>query len=134
MAEYGETFVLDMGEPVRIVDLVRGYAAQVQVNDYELLFTGLRPGEKLNETLLGSAESSTPTAHDRVRAVRTQAVPDDFGVRLSRLYRAAERNDVPETRGRLAEMIPEYRPSGVERIPVARRELEAMRAVEGEPL
>src|ERR1019366_6922560 len=51
MAEYGETFVLDMGEPVRIVDLVRRYAEQLHVPDVQIRYTGLRPGEKLHETL-----------------------------------------------------------------------------------
>ena len=59
MAEYGETFVLDMGEPVRIVDLVNRYADQLHVPDVQIRFTGLRPGEKLHESLFGDAEAAT---------------------------------------------------------------------------
>jgi hypothetical protein len=67
--------------------------------------------------------------------VRSQPVPDDFGPRLARLYRAAERNDVEETRRRLAEIVPEYQPDGFDpyggRIPAARRAVEVALAGEG---
>jgi len=111
MGEYGETFVLDMGEPVRIVDLVAGYAAQLNISDYGVEFTGLRPGEKLNETLVGAAEQSLPTAHLRVRAAAPRPIPDDFGVGLAGLYRGADENDVTQTRRRLRAIIPEYAPA-----------------------
>ena len=51
LADAGEIFVLDMGEPVRIVDLVRSFAELIHRNDVQIRFTGMRPGEKLNETL-----------------------------------------------------------------------------------
>ena len=63
MGEFGETFVLDMGEPVRIVDLVRRYAELLRMQDVEIQFTGLRPGEKLHETLFG--ERRAAAAHRR---------------------------------------------------------------------
>ena len=111
MAEYGETFVLDMGEPVRIVDLVAGYAAQLNIYDYGVEFTGLRPGEKLTETLLSATEESLPTAHPRVRAAGPRSVPDDFRVGLAGLYRAAADDDAVETRRYLRAIIPEYAPA-----------------------
>ena len=70
MAEYGETFVLDMGEPVRIVDLVQNYLMQVHAPPVHIRFTGLRPGEKLNETLFSESEQRLPTAHPRIYATR----------------------------------------------------------------
>lgn len=72
MASHGETYVLDMGEPVRILDLVDRYAHLVGASP-ELVFTGLRPGEKLHEVLLDSSESQSPTRHPRITCVRPDA-------------------------------------------------------------
>jgi FlaA1/EpsC-like NDP-sugar epimerase len=58
----GEALVLDMGEPVRIVDVARRLAAQAD-RPIEIVFTGLRPGEKLHEVLLGQAEHDDRHAH-----------------------------------------------------------------------
>ncbi len=63
LAEYAETFVLDMGEPVGIVDLVQKYAAAIHLPQIRIMFTGLRPGEKLNEKVFSDAEVRVPTAH-----------------------------------------------------------------------
>jgi FlaA1/EpsC-like NDP-sugar epimerase len=120
MAEYGETFVLDMGEPVRIIDLVSAYAAQLGVHGYQVEFTGLRPGEKLHEALVSTREACVATAHDRVQAACPRPIPADFGLHLSRLYRAADRNDAEATRRYLREAIPEYEPMAVPLIPHAR--------------
>jgi len=111
MAEYGEIFVLDMGEPVRIVDLVHGYARQLGITDYRIEFTGLRPGEKLEECLTSSADVLTPTAHNRISAVRATDVPEEFGSRLTKLFVAAEGNDSALVRSHLAELLPEYQPT-----------------------
>jgi FlaA1/EpsC-like NDP-sugar epimerase len=111
MAEYGEIFVLDMGEPVRIVDLVRSYARELGVSDYHIEFTGLRPGEKLEESLTSSHDLLTPTVHPRIMAAREFDVPDDFGSRLAKLYVAADGNDTTLVLRYLQELLPEYRPS-----------------------
>jgi FlaA1/EpsC-like NDP-sugar epimerase len=89
MAEYGETFVLDMGEPVRIVDLVRRYAEQMHVGDVQIRYTGLRPGEKLHETLFGAGEERLPTVNPAIWATRPARLPDDFAGRLDKLYSTA---------------------------------------------
>jgi FlaA1/EpsC-like NDP-sugar epimerase len=68
----GEVLVLDMGEPVRILDLAKdlirlsGYSS----NEIEIEFTGLRPGEKMHEELFGDDEPTLPTAHRKVRKVK----------------------------------------------------------------
>jgi len=111
MAEYGEIFVLDMGEPVRIVDLVRGYARQLGIDDYRIEFTGLRPGEKLEETLASTHDVLTSTAHPRISAVRSTEIPDDFGSQLAKLLVASEGNDADLTRRHMRELLPEYRPT-----------------------
>jgi FlaA1/EpsC-like NDP-sugar epimerase len=106
MAEYGETFVLDMGEPVRIVDLVREYAAQLHLPDVPIRFTGLRPGEKMHEALFSSREERLSTAHPAIWATRPAPLPDDFAARLDQLYEAAALDDGLEVRRLLAQMMP----------------------------
>ncbi|HSS10641.1 MAG TPA: nucleoside-diphosphate sugar epimerase/dehydratase [Acidimicrobiales bacterium] len=108
MAEYGETFVLDMGEPVRIVDLVQNYAEQLQVPDVKIRYTGLRPGEKLHECLFSEAEERLPTAHPAIWATRGSRVPDSFAAHLDKLYAAAADDDAPLVRELLEELLPEY--------------------------
>ena len=70
MGQSGEVMVLEMGEPVRILDVARRMISLSRAADIEIVFTGLRPGEKLAETLFGEAEESTATAHPMVRSVR----------------------------------------------------------------
>jgi len=83
MARGGEVFVLDMGEPVKIVDLARkmihlmGYeekTAETPDGDIEIVFTGLRPGEKLYEELL-IGDNPQPTAHPRIMMAREMSLP-----------------------------------------------------------
>ncbi len=76
--EPGDLFVLDMGEPVRIVDLARDLArlAGRDPDSVPFRYIGLRPGEKLHESLFYDAESSEPTAHPKVLRVRRSAIPE----------------------------------------------------------
>jgi FlaA1/EpsC-like NDP-sugar epimerase len=113
MAEAGETFVLDMGEPVRIVSLVESYAAQVGAADVDIRFTGLRPGEKLSERLFSDAEDRTRTAHPRISATHPATPPADFQHGLDELYAAAEANASDEVLRLLAHLVPDYRPPAV---------------------
>jgi len=111
MAEYGETFVLDMGEPVRIVDLVRRYAAQLQAPDVQIRFTGLRPGEKLHETLFSERETKLPTANPAIWATRPARLPVGFGDELDKLYAVTAEGNDELARAMLAEMLPDYAPA-----------------------
>jgi len=86
LAEGGEVFLLDMGEPVRIVDLARnmirlaGFAvrdADHPDGDIEITFIGMRAGEKLHEELAVDWEQARPTAHPKIRQVREPALPSD---------------------------------------------------------
>lgn len=69
MGEGGDIFVLDMGEPVRIVDLARDMIklSGLQEDEISIQFTGLRPGEKLYEELLADDEHTLPTPHPKLR-------------------------------------------------------------------
>jgi FlaA1/EpsC-like NDP-sugar epimerase len=112
MADQGETFVLDMGKPVRIVDLVHNYASQLHMEDVEICFTGLRPGEKLDESLVASNEERELTAHPKIWNTRDRShLPDDFEQQLHALYALSGQNNAAEVRRHLSEIVAGYEPS-----------------------
>ena len=89
MAQGGEIFVLDMGEPVKIVDLakdlIRLSGLEVGV-DIDIKYTGLRPGEKLYEELLMAEEGLAPTRHEKIRIARPMDIDiDDLKRELEKL-------------------------------------------------
>jgi FlaA1/EpsC-like NDP-sugar epimerase len=111
MAEYAETFVLDMGEPVQIVDLVRNYAEQLKLPDVEIRYTGLRPGEKLAEKVFSDAEERVPSVHAKIWATRRTEPPPDFARLLERLYAAAHDGDSVLVKELFQRLVPEYSPT-----------------------
>jgi FlaA1/EpsC-like NDP-sugar epimerase len=119
MAEYAETFVLDMGEPVEIVTLVRNYAEQLKLANVEIRFTGLRPGEKLAEKVFSDAEQRVPSAHPKIWAARCPEPPDDFPALLASLYAAADDGDAVQTKQLLRRLVPEYQPADCAETPVS---------------
>jgi FlaA1/EpsC-like NDP-sugar epimerase len=78
IGESGQVVVLDMGEPVRIVDLARDLVRMSghAIDGIEITFSGLRPGEKLYEELLADADSTLPTVHPRLRIAALHAQAD----------------------------------------------------------
>jgi len=110
----GEIFVLEMGDPVRIVDLARqmirlsGFEPDV---DIPIVFTGLRPGEKLAEELLDEREEGiAPTYHDRIRVIRRQSRKPPRGW-IEQLESCVRRGDVAAALRQLTEVVPGYQPS-----------------------
>jgi FlaA1/EpsC-like NDP-sugar epimerase len=113
MGKGGEIFVLDMGEPVKIVDLARNMIRLSGFTEEEIPieFTGLRPGEKLYEELLADAEETLPTPHEKLRIARSRAVPDDFYPEIQAwLAQAPQMDDA--VRAGLKRWVPEYEPQG----------------------
>jgi O-antigen biosynthesis protein WbqV len=108
----GGIFVLDMGEPVKIVDLARQMIRLAGLRpdkDVAIRFTGLRPGEKLFEELFHGSETPAPTGHAGLlmASPRTADLPS-VRAALSELGAAAEAGDVPAGLDILARMVPEF--------------------------
>ncbi len=114
MGETGQVYVLDMGEPVKIVDLARdlirmsGHA----FGEIRITFSGLRPGEKLYEELLADADSTLPTAHPRLRIALLHTT--ETGRLVSDLDTGLEDHGVgvadAAVKRWLQRCVPEYRP------------------------
>ncbi|WP_184501331.1 MULTISPECIES: polysaccharide biosynthesis protein [Rhizobium] len=121
MAEGGDVFLLDMGEPVRIADLARkmvelsGLAVRDEDNpegDIELSVTGLRPGEKLFEELLIGDNPET-TEHPRIMKAREDFLSwPELSRRLNALNAVLDRNDMIAARATLAELVSGYSSTG----------------------
>jgi FlaA1/EpsC-like NDP-sugar epimerase len=107
----GEIFVMDMGEPVKIVDLARDMIRLSELSESEIriVYTGLRPGEKLFEELLADDEHTRPTPHPKLRIAKAREVDPDWLAGLLEWLRASER--IPgdsEVRRDLKRWVPEY--------------------------
>jgi len=88
MGEGGEIFVLDMGEPVKIVDLAKEMirlAGLVLDRDIKITFSGLRPGEKLYEELFSDKEAYEFTHHGKIRKALFRPLENAFHEKLNRL-------------------------------------------------
>ena len=112
MGTGGEIFVLDMGEPVKIVDLARelirlsGYAEA----DIDIQFTGLRPGEKLYEELLADGEHTLPTPHPKLRIAKSRATPDSRWMEDLLAWLRQGNHGAEQVRQELAARVAEYTP------------------------
>jgi FlaA1/EpsC-like NDP-sugar epimerase len=111
MSDGSATYVLDMGEPVRIVDLVRNFANLLNVREVTFRYTGLRPGEKLTEELFGVDEEALPTDHPRISMTRPPRAVPGFRAGLRELYDAASHNRPDEVFRHLRRLVPEYNPA-----------------------
>ncbi len=111
-AKGGEIFILDMGEPVRILDLAEnliklsGYKVG---EDIKIVFTGLRPGEKLYEEMLMNEEGMKDTANRQIHIGKPLEINEEnFFVQLQRLKEAAY-EESPAIRELVREIVPTYR-------------------------
>ena len=114
-ADGGEVFVLDMGEPVKILHLARlmiNRAGLEVGRDIAIRFTGVQPGEKLSEELANAAQSTRPTRNPKIHV--WDLPPVSSGEVRTILSRLAEAVDLPEAvvRSSLAASVPEYQPAG----------------------
>ncbi len=114
MGEGGEIFILNMGEPVKIIDLARDLIrlSGFQEPDIEIRITGMRPGEKLREELSKAEEQLNNTGHPKIYVGRAPA-QDYRSVRngLWQLAEAMEAGDAESVPLLLQKLVPEYRPA-----------------------
>ena len=121
MGTGGDVFVLDMGEPVKIVELAKrmielsGLTHKDDAHpegDIEIAITGLRPGEKLYEELL-IGDNPKPTEHSRIMKAHEHFIPwENLEEKLNALSLAVSANDVPLIRRFLQDLVNGYSPSG----------------------
>jgi FlaA1/EpsC-like NDP-sugar epimerase len=117
----GEIFILEMGTPVKIVDMARDLirlSGRDPDKDIEIVFTGLRPGEKLYEELITEGEGVVPTAHEKIMVLKSDGRFNGHGGKeafrqwlfneLKTLYRLARKQDGCAIRAQLKELVPEY--------------------------
>jgi FlaA1/EpsC-like NDP-sugar epimerase len=108
---HGDILVLDMGEPVRILNLAHSLLrlANKSPREVEVKFIGLREGEKLREELFYSEEEVLPTNCDKIRRVHGAAANWlQLDRQLARLHAAMRAGDGAEIRARVREIVPEY--------------------------
>ena len=113
MGKGGEIFILDMGEPVKIVDLARDLIALSGLHegdDIEIQFSGMRPGEKLFEELSTDSEEADKTRHPKIFVGRIDPTPlDTVQQGLLGLRRALEQGSASAVLNALGDFVPEYR-------------------------
>jgi FlaA1/EpsC-like NDP-sugar epimerase len=110
----GEIFVMDMGDPVKITELASDLIrlSGLGEDDIRIVFTGLRPGEKLHEELLSANENTVPTPHAKLRIAQAPEVNEQWlAALITRFEKIKALNDV-EARAELARWVPEYTPNG----------------------
>jgi FlaA1/EpsC-like NDP-sugar epimerase len=116
MGRGGEIYVLDMGEPVKIVDLARDLIrlSGLTESDVPIEFTGLRPGEKLYEELLADDERTLRTPHPKLRVAKAAEAPDAQWVEAVVAW-LEQGGEMPgeAVRARLMRFVPEYQPETV---------------------
>ncbi len=115
IAKGGQICVLDMGEPVKIVDLARNLILLSGFRpdeDIKIEFTGMRPGEKLYEELNTLLEDTVPTAHEKIRIFMGNGMPaSDIESTLESLHEICEARDTARLVVTVKEMVLDYNPS-----------------------
>ncbi len=123
MGNGGEVFVLDMGEPVKIIDLARDLIRLSGVKegrDIDIVVTGLRAGEKITESLFRADEAVERTSHEKIMVSRNgtshHSGGGEFQDCIDRLVNAARTGRAAETMALVRDLVPEFSASGSERL------------------
>lgn len=113
MGNGGEIFVFDMGEPVKIADLAKNMillSGYIPEKEIKIVYTGLRPGEKLFEELLSDKEQTLETHHSMIKKAKVEnldgaAIVNDINILVNNIYNYSE----IEVTKRINELVPEYK-------------------------
>jgi FlaA1/EpsC-like NDP-sugar epimerase len=115
MGEGGEIFILDMGRPVKIVDMARdlirlsGFEPDV---DIKIEYVGLRPGEKLHEELITKGEGIIPTSHEKIMVLKAVWCDQNvLNAAIEELRNLSYEQNSAEIKKKLQEVVPEYKPA-----------------------
>ncbi len=110
----GEIFILQMGTPVKIDQMARDLiklCGREPDQDIKIIYTGLRPGEKLYEELITEGEGIVPTAHKKIMVLKNEEIGvSDISRQLDELTSLARAHDGPAIKAKLAVLVPEYQP------------------------
>ena len=111
----GEIFVFDMGQPVKIADLAQRMINLSGAKDVKIVYTGLRPGEKLYEEVLNELEGTKPTFHEKIRIAEVREYDfADISKQVNDLVEISKRYDNMETVKKMKEIVPEYKSNNSE--------------------
>jgi FlaA1/EpsC-like NDP-sugar epimerase len=110
IGDTGQVMVLDMGKPIRIVDLARQLIrlSGHTIDEIPIQFTGLRPGEKLFEELMASADATLPTANPRILLARISDTGQSLPTLLSEIAALGSADGDAAVRALLLAQVPEY--------------------------
>jgi len=112
LGEGGEIFVFDMGQPVKILDLARNMirlAGYTPEKDIRIVFTGLRPGEKLYEELLNQKETTIPTANEKIMVARVREFEfDEVSKAVDQLIETSRHSKPFTTVMLMKKLVPEF--------------------------
>lgn len=119
MGNCGEIFVLDMGEPIKIADLAKDMIrlSGLHEDDIKIVFTGLRPGEKLYEELLADDETTVPTTHEKLRIANSRLVDKQWLENLLKWMESTQNLSEEQIKFELKYWVEEYQyqpPAGKE--------------------
>lgn len=112
MGHGGEIFVFDMGKPVKIIDMAKKMiqlAGFEEGRDIKIVFSGLRPGEKLYEELLATAELTLPTHHEKISIAKVRVYPyDDTSKSIDELIGATKTKNNEAIVRKMKQIVPEF--------------------------